>query len=169
MNCYQWAVLTLSATIVGVGLRPSRASAQEPVEPPRADQPPTLQAKEPERVNVFLQSLRVRKTKVDGTSWDVGEARPDLQVILTNQRSGKTFTGPVSEDTFAVKFELDRPALEVAEGDVLVVRVIDDDVADDDVVGEAKTAITAELLAKRQVDLSFGQVEELRLEFRPGD
>jgi len=34
-------------------------------------------------------------------------------------------------------------------------------------VGVSKKALTAGILAKKELDLSFGRVEQLRLEFRP--
>jgi hypothetical protein len=40
------------------------------------------------------------------------------------------------------------------------------DLAEHDTVGEARKALTAEILARKRLNLTFGRVEELILEFR---
>ena len=60
------------------------------------------------------------------------------------------------------------PVLEVTpDGDILDILVYDEDLTDHDVIGMSRKVITTGLLAKKQLDLSFGQVEQLRLELQP--
>jgi len=146
----RWAVLTLGATLVGIGLT-SR----------------NLRAGEDSTHDVFLVSIKVQETKANGSSWDPAGGKPDLRIVMSNERSGKTFLSDVAKDTFSVEFHLKGPVLDVADGDILDILVIDEDLTDHDIVGLSRKAITTGLLAKKQLDLSFGRVEQLRLEFRP--
>lgn len=115
---------------------------------------------------VCLASLQVEKTKASGSAWDVGGGLPDLMVLVSNERSGKTFISKVKKDTDVVTYDK-APILEVSEGDILDFLVLDEDLIDSDIVGISRIAITTELLAKKQLDLSFGRVTQLRIEFRP--
>jgi hypothetical protein len=164
MNGSRWAV---RATVIGIGLVLSGASAQEPAEPPPARQDSGPRAESEATHELFLVSLHVKKTKADGSSWDLAGGKPDLRIILTNERSGKTFISHVAKDTYAVEFALKERVLDVAEGDILGILVLDEDVIDHDIVGVSTQALTPGILAKKELDLSFGRVEQLRLEFRP--
>ena len=164
MNCDRWAV---RATVIGIGMVLSGASAPGPAEPPPARQDSGLRAEGEATHELFLVALKVKETKADGSSWDVAGGKPDLRIILTNERSGKTFLSHVAKDTYSVAFDLKERVLDVAEGDILGILVLDEDVIDHDVVGVSKKALTAGILAKKELDLSFGRVEQLRLEFRP--
>jgi hypothetical protein len=164
MNCSRWAV---RATVLGIGLVLSGASASEPAEPPPARQESGLRAESDATHELFLVSLNVKKTKADGSSWDVAGGKPDLKILLTNERSGKTFISHVAKDTDSIEFDLKERVLDVAEGDLLGILVLDEDLIDHDIVGVSTTALTPGILAKQELDLSFGRVEQLRLDFRP--
>jgi len=166
MNFSRWTILTPIAACFGLGLWLSGVSAQEPTVPRTAEQPTTVQAGQ-RTASLLLRSVQIRRTKADGSAWDVDEGAPDPQVTIKNRRSGRSLTTKVAKDVFAATFPADIEALEVSPGDILEIRVVDDDAAVDDVAGEAEKAITAEMLAKPQLDLSFGQVERLRFDVRP--
>jgi hypothetical protein len=169
MVCYRWADVALRATVVGIGigLVLSGASATEPAEPPPTRQESTLRPESDATHELFLVSLKVKQTKADGSSWDPAGGKPDLRIILTNERSGKTFISTVAKDTYSVKFDLKERVLDVAEGDILGVVVFDEDLIDHDIVGVSTKALTAGILAKKELDLSFGRVEQLHLEIHP--
>ena len=150
MKLYRSAIRILIATIVGLGLTPR-----------------DLRAGEDSTHDVFLVSIKVRETKANGSSWDPAGGKPDLRVIISNERSGKTFVSTLAKDTTAVQFELKAPVLDVSDGDILDVLVYDEDLADHDIVGISRKAITTGILAKKELDLSFGQVEQLRMELQP--
>jgi hypothetical protein len=166
MTLSRWTILTLIAACFGFGLWQSGVSAQEPTVPPTAEQPPTVQPAQ-RTASLLLRSVQIQRTKADGSAWDVDEGAPDPQVTIKNRRSGRTLTTQAAQDTFSATFPAGIEALEVSPGDVLEIRVVDDDAAVDDVAGESEKAITAEMLAKPQLDLSFGQVERLRFDVQP--
>jgi hypothetical protein len=167
MNRSRQIILTLAATVLGIWLVSSGASAQKPVKPSPVGPLAYLRAGDDSTYDAFLVSIKVRETKANGSSWDPAGGKPDLRVIISNERSGKTFISDVAKDTLSVNFDLKGPILDVAEGDILDFLVYDEDLADHDIVGLSKKAITSGILAKQQLDMSFGQVEQLRLEFRP--
>jgi hypothetical protein len=167
MTFYRWADVALGATVIGVGLVLSGASAPAPAGPPPAQQESGLRAESDATHELFLVSLTVKETKADGSSWDPFGGKPDLRVIISNERSGKTFVSDVAKDTFSVTFALKNRVLDVAEGDILGILVLDEDMVDHDIVGISTKALTAGILAKKELDLTFGRVEHLRLEFRP--
>jgi len=150
MDRYRRAVLTLGAIIVGIGLLPR-----------------DLRAGDDSTHDVYLVSIKVHETKANGSSWDPAKGLPDLRVIMINERSGKVFLSPVVKDAYSFVFELKAPALDVADGDILEILVLDEDLVDHDIIGVSRKAITTGLLAQKEVDLSFGRVEQLRLELRP--
>ena len=117
--------------------------------------------------DVFLVSIQVQPKKVNGSSWDPAEGKPDIRVIISNERSGKPSLSVVAKDTLSVTFDHKMPVLEVTDGDILDILVYDEDLADHDVIGMSRKVITTGLLAKKQLDLSFGQVEQLHLELQP--
>jgi hypothetical protein len=45
--------------------------------------------------------------------------------------------------------------------------VLDDDILDSDIVGVSREAITSEVPAKKEPDLTFDSVKHLRVEFGP--
>ncbi len=57
--------------------------------------------------------------------------------------------------------------MRVVGRDILGILVFDEDVIDHDIVGVSTKALTSGILAKKELDLSFGRVEQLRLGFRP--
>jgi len=176
MKIYRWAILTLIAACFGFGLWLSGVSAQEPTVPPGAEQPPTVppgaerpptgQA-EPGTASLLLRSVRIQQKKADGSAWDVDDGAPDPQVTVKNRRSSRTLTTEAAQDTFSATFPATLEPLGVSPGDVLEIRVVDDDAVVDDVAGEVQKAITAEMLAQPQLDLTFGQVEGLRFDVQP--
>jgi hypothetical protein len=169
MNRSRLVIFTLGATLLGIGLLQSSVSAQKqkPVKPSPVGQVAYLRAAGDVTYDLFLVSVKVRETKANGHSWDPAGGKPDLRVIISNERSGKTFLSNVAKDTFSVDFALKDSILDVAEGDILDILVYDEDLADHDIVGISRKALTSGILASQQLDLSFGQVEQLRLEFRP--
>jgi hypothetical protein len=166
MNRHRWAVLTLSATVLGVGLVSSGVPAQGPAKPSPDGQLAYLRS-EDATYDAFLVSLEVEETKANGSAWDPAGGKPDLRVIISNERSGKTFISEVAKDTYSVNFNLKAPILDVAEGDILEILVYDEDLVDHDIVGLSRKALTSGLLATKELDLSFGRVKDLHLEFRP--
>src|SRR4051812_48002618 len=123
MTCYRWAFLALSTTVLGIGLSPSGASARAPSGSPHAGRSLALLAAADVTYDVYLVSIRVRESKANGDSWDPAGGKPDLKIILTNERTGQTSTSEVAKDTYAVKFESSLPVLQVTEGDILRIRV----------------------------------------------
>jgi hypothetical protein len=163
----RWAVLTLGVTVLGIGLLLSRASARGPLELSPTALPATLGTADDTVYEVYLASIEVHETKADGSAWDVGGGKPDLRIIMSNERSGKTFVSELAKDTYAVKFEPKVRVLDVVEGDILDNLVFDEDLLDHDLVGLSRKALTAGILGKKELDLSFGRVKQLRLEFQP--
>jgi len=150
MDLFRRAILTLSATIVSIGLmaRDVRAQAES-------------------THDVYLVSVKVAETKANGSAWDPSGGKPDLRVVISNERSGKTYLTPVAKDTTFVKFDLKDPVVGVADGDILDILVYDEDLIDHDIVGISRKAITTGILEKKVLDMTFSRVEQLRLEFRP--
>jgi len=167
MICHRWEDVILRATVIGIALVLSGASASEPAEPRAARQESGPRAESDARHELFLVSLKVKETKAGGSSGDPAGGKPDLRIILTNERSGKTFISNVVKDTDSVKFDLKDRVLDVAEGDILGILVFDEDLIDHDIMGLSTMSLTSGILAKTELDLSFGRVDQLRVEFRP--
>ena len=115
---------------------------------------------------VTLKAVRVKETNKEGDAWDVNNGKPDLVVRMKNltDNAAKDFTSAEKQDTFAATF--DAPALLVVEDQTIQIEVVDEDVADDDLIGRKKLVVSGELLRKGTADLSFDQVTSLTLEFR---
>ena len=150
MKIHRWAVLTLGAITLGMVLTPHGLRAQSDA-----------------KYDVSLVSLQVEETKANGSAWDVGGGKPDLMLIVSNERSGKTVITKVAKDSYSVAFDPKARALEVEDGDILDILVLDEDILDSDIVGISRKAITGGVLANKELDLSFGRVRQLRLAFGP--
>lgn len=115
---------------------------------------------------VIVKSVQVQPTKADGKKWDAPPCElPDLKVRIRNRTTGQVYQSPVKQDCLKATF--DAPAIYVSQGDDLEISVLDNDLQFDDLVGRYATKVTAEMLKAQDIDLSFGQVLSLHLEFQP--
>src|SRR6476469_5983507 len=106
MTCCRWVVLTLCKIVLGVGLVSSGASAQE-----AGKTPPGIRSVGAPTYYVFPVAIQVQPKKANGSSWDPAEGKPDIRVIISNERSGKTFLSVVAKDTLSVTFDHKTPVL----------------------------------------------------------
>lgn len=109
-------------------------------------------------------SVRVHPVKANGRRWDVGlQGLPDLRVMVVNETRGKSRWTTQVNDSLTATFN--EATVMVSPGDRLRVRVEDVDAAFHDLVGEHTFTVTKEMIAEDGVELSFGQVESLKLVF----
>jgi len=96
------------------------------------------------------------------------QADPVLAAIAKQQMAvAEKFINETSVES-GLRHEWNHESLKVATGDVLLVQVLEKDVAEYDVVGNTQWRVTAEaLMAGKPLTLSFGRVVELTLDFQP--
>jgi hypothetical protein len=161
MRAVKWTAL--GALMVGIALAWSAAVwAQERQR--EGDQPRT----DPQKKSyaVFLSKIKVHATNDEGKSWDPNDGKPDIVVRIRNlsDETVKTFESPQKSDTLEALFDLE--ASRAMEGHELWFEVVDKDIDRDDLIGRATVKVTAEMLRQQKVDLKFGHVEALSIEFR---
>src|ERR1700750_155032 len=110
MSGYRCVALTLGAITLALMLTPT-----------------SLRAEDEAGYDVCHVSLQVQETKANGSAWDVGGGKPDLMILVSNERSGKTFISKVAKDTYAVEFDPKTRILDVEDGDILDFLVLDED------------------------------------------
>lgn len=115
--------------------------------------------------DVIVKSVTVAETDASGSVWD-DSGPPDLKVYVeqTGFFGNSATTGTKRDCTFAT---FEEKTIRVSEGDTIRVIVYDADVFADDEIGRYEKLITADTLAQRTVDWTFGRVLSLRLEFQP--
>jgi hypothetical protein len=125
---------------------------------------PPLLAKAESAATLIIERVEVRTTKDDGkSSWDAGGGAPDILITVEriSEPKGEKHATSTAEDSFKATFN--RKALGVDEGDRIEIRVLDEDVAADDEIGEIRHKITAKDLKSGEIELAFDQVDKLIL------
>jgi hypothetical protein len=117
-------------------------------------------------MRVVLRHVKVAETKADGSSWDVNGGKPDIIVTMKNltDTAQKAVVTDEKTDTFEAAYE--SGMVLVAEGQRLQIQVDDKDVAGNDLIGKTEFDVTADMLKKGKLTISFAQVKELTMEFR---
>jgi hypothetical protein len=114
------------------------------------------------KVSLDIRSIRVANTVSGGGAWDRGS---DADVRLTIKLDSTTYSARKTDDKNSVTY--DQKAGEVSVGDQIEIDVNDADLYYNDLIGKATHKITAEDLQNGSVNLKFGSVESLQLDFKP--
>jgi hypothetical protein len=122
-------------------------------------------AEPPVRAMLVVGEVEVKPTKADGRRWDIGiEGLPDPRVYVVNRTRNFYRSTKMVKDTLRAEFN--EETVEVRAGDEVYLRVDDVDVQLDDLIGEYRFRVTAEMIERGEMELSFAQVKRLTLRFR---
>lgn len=122
--------------------------------------PPPTPVPARKSVDLIINSVSVYGTQDNGDVWDES-GPPDLKVRV--ETSSDSFTTATTKDSESASYDV--KSIRVAEGDTLVVTVIDDDAFSDDEIGSYSKLITADTLSQGSVTWSFGRVSNIVLKF----
>jgi hypothetical protein len=100
----------------------------EPLAPVAFSQPGST------KLRVGVRSAVVPAGDYEGVTMHAGQKRPDLRwmVELQGDRTIKLFASPEVADRFSASWSVDSPPFVASEGDLVTIRVVDTDVANDD-------------------------------------
>lgn len=122
------------------------------------------QRQAPPRFTLILDTIELQPAKADGRKWDVGlDGLPDPRITIVNRTLGARYASATRRDVLEAEF--DERTVPVREGDELYLRVEDEDVQLDDLVGEHRLRLTREMIDTGELELTFGQVKRLTLRF----
>jgi seryl-tRNA synthetase len=115
-------------------------------------------------IRVHLKDVRVKATNKNNEAWDVNNGRPDIMIRVKNltDQSVPKYESGTRDDVLIATF--DNAAINAMEGHTIQIDVIDSDVASNDTIGTATFVLSSEACKKGSADLSFDQVESLKLE-----
>jgi len=114
-----------------------------------------------DEADIIIQGVSVKERKANGKYWDSDRGKPDLYVTVSS--GGTNRTTKTKKNTY--KAEFTEKSIRVSPGDRIIVKVIDADIAVDDVVGQYEKVITDAMLRKETVEWSFDQVKILLIKF----
>jgi hypothetical protein len=116
-------------------------------------------------VDIVVKTVSVYDTKDNGSPWDQsGPADLQVAIEITSLFSSRKMTSVAHDVTYKV---FNENVLRVSEGDTIKITVFDSDVFASDTIGTYTKQITADTIAERRVNWSFGRVAALELEFQP--
>lgn len=111
--------------------------------------------------DLFLCSLEVERAKAGGDSWDPFNGKPEPCVVIQSENDRSI--SPHGSNTFYMSFS-HRALRNVQAGDEISIVVWDLDTKDNDLIGATTLKITHRMIEQGRVELSFDQVECLRIE-----
>ena len=114
------------------------------------------------KVSLYVRSIRVANTVSGGSAWDRGS---DADIRLTIKVDGTAYRARKTDDKNSVTS--DQKAGEVSVRDQIEIDVNDADLYYNDLIGKAPHKITADDLQNGSINLKFGNVESLQLDFKP--
>lgn len=127
-------------------------------EPVRRDPEPEPK-REPEKLaaDIVVGYVSVQSTKEDGADWDIGGGYPEIKVYVGHDYllAGTSAWTSVKDDTLSATFN--EKTIRVKEGERIKIQVWDQDVLDDDLIGEYVKEITAETIRQGSVTWTMGQ------------
>ncbi|MFO0968913.1 MAG: C2 domain-containing protein [Gemmataceae bacterium] len=119
-----------------------------------------------DQYTVIIKKVEVKKTKADGSSWDPMNGAPDLYVTVRNNtdKSGKTYSTKVKDDTFVAEFN-EPTTVRFKKGEQLHFEVMDKDPVGSDEVGAIN--VNTGKISEGGIRLeNFGQVVVLEVSFK---
>ena len=137
--------------------REERNRLENKIEESRRQPGPPLTADEQAR----LQSLEVRRRDVLRDRQSTSNEHSRTLALIYGE------TGTIDSDSRTLDFD-SGPVLTVYEGDLLQITVVDEDVLDDDVIGQHVVAVTGPIIERGFVELGpAGSIRALELHFTP--
>src|SRR4051794_34339224 len=125
-------------------------------------------ADDDEAYTVVIKKVSVKKTKADGSSWDINDGKPDLAVKVRNasDSKAKAYTTKTKDDVFEAEFN-EPTNIKFRKGQTLEFEVLDIDVAVNDLIGKTSKEMTEAMLKKGKLTFeNFGQVIRLEVEVK---
>jgi hypothetical protein len=163
--------MALSALLIGGALvcpTPALAQGQQPrnvAQPRPADRPQSGDIQKKSYL-VILKKVKISATRPDGKNWDATRL-PNLIVRINNlsDHTIKEFQSQEMKNVLAVTFDVE--ASRAAVGQQVWFEVVDHHaITKDTVIGRATLTVTEDMIKQKMIDLQFGSVEALRIEFR---
>ena len=114
---------------------------------------------------IVVKRVEVKKTKADGSAWDIMDGAPDLFVRVSNVsvKGSKSFDTEVKDDTYTAEFNTPTN-IKFVPGQTVRFEVIDKDIAANDEVGKADVELSEKVIKDGTVRISnFGQVIVLEI------
>ena len=109
---------------------------------------------------LYIESLTVAATKSNGKAWDAWNGAPDLKVVISINGK-KVFSTKKLSNKFSFS-DVINTRLDVASNQKIKIEVIDEDLANNDLVGSKVLKIPElDLLVEDHQKLSFGRVDNL--------
>lgn len=115
-----------------------------------------------------IKKVDVKKTKADGSAWDIMDGAPDLFVRVSNDsvKDSKAFDTKVHDDIYTTDFNTPT-SVRFNPGQTLFFEVYDKDIAANDLVGKVTCEMTEKVIKQGKIRLeNFGQVIYLDIEVK---
>jgi Ca2+-dependent lipid-binding protein len=118
---------------------------------------------------LYIKGGVIKSKKAGGADWDALGGKPDafVEASILGERQAVVATKNSSTKQNTLKPDWNESVLEVNIGDEIRIRIYDEDLQVNDLIGEYSFTVTKQMVGSGDQSTSFGQVESFTYSVKP--